>query len=396
MKKQKKPLSTGMKIVIVGILVIAVAVLGVSVYKLLGINQSYQEANNLYDDIAKLAMSGDDGDVGTQAESETSGAAEIETGVLGSAEEPVSEPAAEPVSEPAAEPVSEPVSESVSEPAAEPVSESAAEFVSEAESALAAVTEDTTAEPGVEETAAPIVTAEFSDSSTYVIGGQRRADRERLQRYADAASGKKRTTAFSGFGKASMTWNFKALHDKYPDSVGWIYQKDQMSYPIVIGRDNDQYLRHMIDGQYNVAGTLFVDYAFKNALRSRYSVIYGHNMDDRSMFGSLTDYTDEAYYNKHPYFEIYVGDYMYRYHVYAAMKVEEDSPVLRASDRMTDQEFLNLIDWVDEQKLYETKAPEITKNSVVTVLATCTEYPRNYAYRNVVVLVRDMILLKKS
>ena len=52
MKKQKKPLSKGMKIGIVVILVVAVAVLGVSVYKLLGINQSYKEANDLYDDVA--------------------------------------------------------------------------------------------------------------------------------------------------------------------------------------------------------------------------------------------------------------------------------------------------------------------------------------------------------
>lgn len=440
MKKQKKPLSKGLVIVIIVILVVAVGVLGVSVYKLLGINQSYQEANHLYDDVAALVMSQDAGEeagdggaaagdggaeaVGQPVESpaaagENSGAAadegvQVESmpaeGTEGGAGAPAgtsAEGTGTTEGTAGAENVNGAEGAGVTEGTA------GAENVNGAEGAGAAVEADASGtsvvseditEPGVTESDEAalaagsetdlVVSEEFSDSSLYVIGGHRWADPERLQRYAAAAAKKPARTAFSGFGEASMGWNFKALHDKYPDSVGWIYQKDTMSYPIVVGKTNDQYLRHMINGEYNVAGTLFVDCEYKNVLRSRYSIIYGHNMDDRSMFGSLTDYKDEEYYTKHPYFEIYVGDYMYRYHVYAAMKVAENSPLLMAPDRMTDKEFLQLIDWVDAQKFYETKAPKITKNSVVTVLATCTEYPRNYAFRNVVVLVREKILLK--
>ena len=555
MKKQKKPLSKGMKIGIVVILVVAVAVLGVSVYKLLGINQSYKEANDLYDDVAALAMSedgaedstevgpvtGDDtnaqaGDdagnagtaenaaaaggvgedaqtagsadaVGSTAENaaaadgagagaQTAGSADAvgnvanntaavgepvegvvsdtESGVeaalaSGTDNQTVTDTAGEGTATPAddaapvdgtaapaddaapvegtaapadatasvdgtAAPAATPVEGATAEPGAELVEtasiESAADgdavvlsaeagaeekaaetgAVESTETGEVGSTEISAAEPAVTGTdgaavaaadavesadSVPVVTEEFSDSSLFVIGGRRWADPEKLQRYADAASGKPEITAFSGIGRSSMAWNYKALHDKYPDTVGWIYQKDTMSYPIVMGKDNNQYLRTMIDGKYNVAGTLFVDCEYKKALSGRYSVVYGHNMDDRSMFGSLTDYKDKEYYLEHPYFEIYVGGYMYRYLVYAAMKVEEDSPLLMAPDQMTDEEFLKLIEWVDKEKLYETKSPEITKNSVVTVLATCTEYPRNYAYRNVVVLVRENPLIKK-
>ena len=551
MKKQKKPLSKGAKVVIILILVAAVAVLGVSIYKLVGINQSYQEANDLYDDIAALVMSEEPESEGQEPEEQKSGEQEpeeqgkaeaegtqadeskaadagaeatnvgdaegtnvVDTGtetpkaadaaalnesVASVEEESVAANAAsdmaavdllsdetasdaQSISEAEAKmaeantdanadavgagdaaagdlvtsdvaageaAVSDSVIESVgdtdieSEPALaagvndQQDTDVTDEISTEGESAVsgpsedetieavqtegepingepaAAVTAESTDEVGEDLSAAgaftesaagdvaapagdvPILTEEFSDSSMFVFGGRRWADPERLQRYADAASEKKELTAFSGIGKASMAWNFKALHGKYPDSVGWIYQKDEMSYPIVMGKDNNQYLRNMIDGKYNVAGTLFVDCEYKDALSGRYSVVYGHNMDDRSMFGSLTDYKDEKYYLEHPYFEIYVGDQMYRYHVYAAMKVDEDSDLLMAEDQMTDEEFLKLMKWVDEEKPYGTKAPKITKNSDVIVLATCTEYPRNYAYRNVVVLVREKPLVEK-
>ena len=58
MKKEKKPLTKGTKIAVIVILVVAVGVLGLSIYKLVEINQSYKQANDLYDDIAALNRSG--------------------------------------------------------------------------------------------------------------------------------------------------------------------------------------------------------------------------------------------------------------------------------------------------------------------------------------------------
>ena len=44
--------------------------------------------------------------------------------------------------------------------------------------------------------------------------------------------------------------------------VGWIYVEalNHISYPIVQGKDNETYLHQTYEGNYNFAGTLFIDY----------------------------------------------------------------------------------------------------------------------------------------
>ena len=56
MKKQKKKMSKGFKAAIIIILVVAVGLIGFSVYKLVQIDNSYDEANDLYAEIEELVV----------------------------------------------------------------------------------------------------------------------------------------------------------------------------------------------------------------------------------------------------------------------------------------------------------------------------------------------------
>jgi len=203
------------------------------------------------------------------------------------------------------------------------------------------------------------------------------------------------SNCFNNFRTASMSWNFDALYDYCEDSVGYIFQKDTMSYPIVQADDNEKYLRHMINGEYNVAGTLFVDYRYDEGLEGRYSIIYGHNMDDGSMFGSVTHYDTEEYYKTHPWMEVYIGEDQYLYYVYAAARVEEDSDIFTFDD-MDNETFFNIMKELKELTPYETNPVHLTEDSHVIILSTCIDYPRNYDYRYVVALVRGKQLLNPS
>ena len=194
---------------------------------------------------------------------------------------------------------------------------------------------------------------------------------------------------------SSLSWDYPALLKLCGDAAGYIYQKDVLSYPVVQAEDNDKYLRHLLNGEYNIAGTLFVDARYPEGLDGRYSIIYGHNMDDGSMFGSITSYKDEAYYKAHPEWELYIGEDCYSYHVLAAFETEAEGFAFQF-EPLSDEEFLELIREAKELCPYETDAPEITKDSVVTVLSTCIDYPRDYNYRFVVFLVREEKLLNRK
>ena len=59
---------------------------------------------------------------------------------------------------------------------------------------------------------------------------------------------------------APVEVDFDALLEKNPHVVGWLYcEGTNINYPVVQGADNEQYLRRLLDGSYNRAGTIFLD-----------------------------------------------------------------------------------------------------------------------------------------
>ncbi len=98
-----------------------------------------------------------------------------------------------------------------------------------------------------------------------------------------------------------ITVDFEALRKENGDVVGWLYCEDTpINYPIVQSEDNDYYLRRLLDSTWNIAGTIFMDYRNAPDFSDWNTIIYGHNMNNDSMFGTLQDYKKQAYYEEHP------------------------------------------------------------------------------------------------
>ena len=205
---------------------------------------------------------------------------------------------------------------------------------------------------------------------------------------ADDVYGDIEKSVFTGetdFSDNGFAWNFDKLLALCSDAVGYIYQKDVMSYPIVQAADNDKYLRTMMNGEYNVAGTIFVDARFPQGMDGKYSIVYGHNMYDASMFGTLPRYLEEEYYKEHPYFDIYIGYRHYRYYVFSSFVTEVDGTVYTFD--LQEGQYKSMFDWLRAQGGYETDVRELQEDDHVIVLSTCVDF-HDYSYRNVVCLVR--------
>ena len=96
--------------------------------------------------------------------------------------------------------------------------------------------------------------------------------------------------------------DFDALLKENPDTVGWIFCPDtHINYPVVQGRTNDDYLHTMFNGEYNSAGTLFLDKGNERDFTDANSIIYGHHMRNGSMFHDLIKYKDKEFFETHPY-----------------------------------------------------------------------------------------------
>ena len=82
--------------------------------------------------------------------------------------------------------------------------------------------------------------------------------------------------------------DFDALHALNPDIVGWLVVPGTgVSYPMVQGSDNHRYLHHTFLGVRNNSGAIFLDYRNMPDFTDAFTIVYGHNMLDGSMFAPL-------------------------------------------------------------------------------------------------------------
>ncbi len=100
--------------------------------------------------------------------------------------------------------------------------------------------------------------------------------------------------------QAPIQVDFETLRAQNEDIIAWIYSPDTpINYPIAQSEDNDYYLRRLTDGTRNTAGTIFVDFRNAPDFSDRNTLVYGHNMKNDTMFGTLSEYGRQSYYEAH-------------------------------------------------------------------------------------------------
>lgn len=180
--------------------------------------------------------------------------------------------------------------------------------------------------------------------------------------------------------------DFQALLAENPDTAAYLYCEDVCDYPVVQGSDNETYLYTMFNGEYNPAGTLFIDSRIPEGIEARNCIIYGHNMNDGSMFGQLHSYSDPEYYNQHRTYHVFTPEHHYVYKVVAAYTAPVDS-FTYSMGFADDAEFLSFLEQTKNASWYDCDT-ELNADSKIITLSTCLDNGDDY-YRNVVILVRE-------
>lgn len=170
--------------------------------------------------------------------------------------------------------------------------------------------------------------------------------------------------------KVENAW-FDALTAINPDVVGWIYLEGcGIDYPIVQGGDNDYYLSHLFNGDKNRSGSIFLDFRNDPAFSDRNSVIYGHHMNNGSMFAGIVKYGDQAFYDANPTFELFTPWASYTVNIFAgyAANVQDEAWKVRLDD---DADFAQ---WIEERIRKSAFQSGITPSATdrIVTLSTCT------------------------
>ena len=172
-------------------------------------------------------------------------------------------------------------------------------------------------------------------------------------------------------GKFPVEVNFDELMAENTDVVGWLYlEGTKINYPVVKGVDNDYYLHRLINGHYSYGGTLFLDASCRRDWSSRNNIIYGHNMNDGSMFRPLIAYKKQEYVDEHPYLYLATPKGNYRLDIFAGIITESEAEVF-STVFPSNESFNTWYKKMMEKSVIKTGI-EPNENSRIVSMSTCT------------------------
>lgn len=175
---------------------------------------------------------------------------------------------------------------------------------------------------------------------------------------------------------APISVDFSSLLEQNEDIVGWIYCPDTpINYPVVQGKNNDQYLRRDLNGKYLVSGTVFVDYRNGAIGEDANCIVYGHNMKDGSMFSSLAKYKEQTHYDEHPVLYYLTPSGNYKIELCAGLVVKRDALIYVPNP--DEKEFAEFLSNAKKKSTFSSEV-EITENDTLITLSTCS-YEYNHA-----------------
>ena len=151
----------------------------------------------------------------------------------------------------------------------------------------------------------------------------------------------------------------------------------EIEYAVVQAKDNNYYLRRNLDKKYNVAGSIFMDYKNKLDGTDKNIVIYGHNIKDGSMFGTLKNILDEEWYNNE---ENYIIDLTtekeeLKYQVFSVYKIENEDYYIDTEFKRN--EFKKFVSTLKDRSIKDFGI-EVTEDDSILTLSTCAN---NNKYR---------------
>ena len=176
----------------------------------------------------------------------------------------------------------------------------------------------------------------------------------------------------SHFWYENVEIDFEGIKEINEDVIGWIRFDgiEIIDYPIMYSGDDETYLRNDIYGNKSTAGCIFLEGANHPDFEDYHTIIYGHNMKNLSMFGSLKKYKEEGFYVDHSYFTIYTENMAYRYQIFAYRDVPETDSVYTIGFIPDDmyQNFLNEM----VRKSYIDTGVSVSKEDKIITLSTCS------------------------
>jgi sortase B len=185
-----------------------------------------------------------------------------------------------------------------------------------------------------------------------------------------------------------MATDYFNIYDVNSDIVGWLNIPNIGYYPVTMGEDNQYYLTHNEYKEAATAGIPFMNTASGGSFKD-IALIHGHHMKNGSMFGSLSKYKDEMFFQTNDKITVFDGEYLYVYQPFSVTLYEDGTGVPKVNS-MTKEERLEYLNSLKDASMVKmADGVEIDLNNQILFLSTC-----DYTFTNARLLVGSVMVEK--
>lgn len=170
--------------------------------------------------------------------------------------------------------------------------------------------------------------------------------------------------------------DFVKLKKINPDIYAWInIPGTVIDYPIVRNADdNAYYLTHTVENKKSAYGAIYTEDYNDMDFADFNTVIYGHNMKNGTMFGSLKKYRNKSFFDENREINVYMPGRIMKYRIFAA-HITDDRHILLSYDFKNESVRNEYISDIFSNKnmssLFDQEIPLTADDRIIT-LSTCT------------------------
>lgn len=165
---------------------------------------------------------------------------------------------------------------------------------------------------------------------------------------------------------------FSTLQEINKDTVGWLtVNNTRIDYPVVQAKDNDYYLKRDYYQSKNRHGWIFMDYRNNPDELNENTIIYGHNLANQTMFGTLRYALNSYWYKKsaNQIITFNTPNENMKFQIFSIYTIPTTNDYLDITFPTTDV-FQAYIDLVKGRSIYDFNI-EVTTDDKILTLSTC-------------------------
>jgi len=165
---------------------------------------------------------------------------------------------------------------------------------------------------------------------------------------------------------------FSTLQEINKDTIGWLtVNNTRIDYPVVQAKDNDYYLRRDYYQNKNRHGWIFMDYRNNPDELNENTIIYGHNLANQTMFGTLRYALNSYWYKKsaNQIITFNTPNENMKFQIFSIYTIPTTNDYLDITFPTTDA-YQAYIDLVKGRSIYDFNIEVATDDKILT-LSTC-------------------------